>query len=201
MDKVNIARNKIHVIITVPHSKCTIHDNETNDTHWCDKISGTVANMIYDKFNDPINRKSIVPHIFTSQTHRTECDLNRIQCRYNDFRLPEAQLIKILTNNDTKYILLDIHSFPEDSEFRGNDVVILTKYQNVYDKLAILVRDMISKFKYKCSILEGSYENDIINTSPSSSILLEFNETLETKTLDKLSSIIAHAISTNIDRI
>src|SRR5207248_1426846 len=109
---------KMEIILTVPHSSCL---NEPERT--CDLIALKAANHLKNALES-----NATVHLFKADKNRYTIDYNRFQGRFTPWR---SQIRKNLKDAS---LLLDIHSFPNESDSFGllngdiPEIVILDSY-------------------------------------------------------------------------
>lgn len=158
--------NTYRFLMSVPHSNC-----KNQYENICDQKSLTGARWLKKKLQS--QGHSVVIYNAPKHYHRTDCDLNRKQCRHTEWR---KQLYKLQASGQFD-ALLDIHSFPPSYPgFKG--VVSAFKGPNSPSWLLDLFPLL--------NIVKGSPKNDIINTSTIPSILIEFPDRMFMKETDKL---------------
>jgi len=168
---------KEYVVITSPHS----YPNPS--FHFQDNLSESVTKSILK------NCKSCKGFINTV-TDREKIDTNRVEGRNTKFR---RDITKFLNTHNVKF-LLDIHSFPENSEWSKYDIVLFLITGHTDFELLNYFSKMLQSRGYKVSIIEGSTDNDIVYTTHKIGIpalLIEVKESLNPETVgDDISKII-----------
>lgn len=175
-----------NIVITVPHSYCL----DKLGRH-CDTRAREVALALIQEFN---KFKNVKVHYFPNNTTlRSELDLNRSWSRNHSMRQKIDKLLNSLyeNNNEHDVLLLDIHSFPNNSDsfkISGKPIpkiVILDTAKDIDSNLTNTIYDKIKqtipeinkliaceKNSFYCKsndiIVEGKKIND--------ALLLEFNE-------------------------
>lgn len=167
------------VILTVPHSKCII-----GTEHLCDYMAPKAAEIISSKIK--------ASEIFLADKNRREFDYNRRNTRETEWR---KNIKKYVLQNSVD-LVLDIHSFPDDSLSFGTiqgkipEIVILDsisfslgqKKDDLNQKLSVYLQ----KNGVIVSLLSGG-DNDItieMRENGISSILIEFNEGIHRQRLE-----------------
>lgn len=173
------------VLLTVPHKACPPN---SPPNHLCDFVAETSAVALYQY----LGRK---PCLLIGNIPRTQCDLNRIQCRQTKFR---KELRKEIKSGDYKFVL-DIHSYPpdlEDKELREwskYDLVIMDRLPET--QYGDLLTKLLQKAGVNCMRVLGSKKNDIVGEARENglySVLLEFKEEVKRMPYEKIAHVIEH---------
>ena len=169
-------------LITNPHSLC-----KNKIENLCDQVSSkrrkqfmqeskkinnvdSSVNIFYSKIHPMI---SIVPQI-----HRSEIDLNR-NISMNTFHF---FIFKYILSKYPEIILLDIHSYPKDTEWGGkkanNDTDLVILYPDNENTLIIikLLQQYLEENNFSVVLIKGG-ENTLINYATAEghlAMLLEF---------------------------
>lgn len=168
------------ILLTVPHAYC---DELLIYGHYCDPIAEEMAKKISRKI--PVDLE-------IGDIPRPVCDLNRIACRITDFRRRISRKIK---NFD---LILDIHSYPSDSEYGPWDITILEDRQPNLNLTSYSLYKYLQSFGINVGLIYGK-DNDIIDEANEKGVdafLIEFNESLSEKYNNYLVSLIVNWIST-----
>lgn len=164
------------ILLTVPHYKCV---DKNNKPHYCDAIAGESADKIKSNNDNFI--------IIKGNIIRNECDLNRIECRYNtNFRKKIREVLKEKIN-----FVLDIHSFPNESN-PDLEMYILDDYTKSETVYCLGLYCYLLGANIRCGYNQGEH-NDVMDETRElgfKSLLLEFNESLEKKRLKEICLII-----------
>jgi hypothetical protein len=168
----------MNILFTVPHSICrsTIRD--------CDTVALKACNYLKQYFP---YANSII-----SNTYRYDMDLNRIESINSSFHTQYVKILKSFNNNG---LLLDIHSFPNDSSLDTYNLDFYIIIENTNTRMINLFKIFDINFKYK--ILDG-INNFIIeeaNKYNIDSFIIEFNESLSNERLKFLCKNIANIIN------
>lgn len=176
-----------NILLTVPHSKCL-----GKKDHICDYLAEKAARNLQTKFKNSI--------LILADQNRTFIDYNRKKARKTKWR---ENIRNILEEKNIDF-LLDIHSFPPESESFGffentsslPEIVLLDSYYdgNFLDKsTSTKFNKYLLQNKIRSKLLVGG-TNDIIidgrkyNTK---SILIEYNENLSFDRLNFINQIIS----------
>jgi predicted N-formylglutamate amidohydrolase len=158
----------MQLILTVPHSFCTVRD--TRDNHTCDFTAEKCSAILQQE----IERAGIHVTRFLSDTWRGFCDENRPHCRW----LPFRRRVDASLNDAT--VLLDIHSFPPGDYDDKRDEIVLLYVDQLDEKTRRLV-DMLRNQGVYARAIQGAWYNDVVETSKNRvyyDLLIEFNEDL-----------------------
>lgn len=205
-------KTKNIIILTTPHSFC-----KKSSVRTCD-VKASKFLSILSKHLREIKQKDREWSIktFASNTFRDKVDLNRMSGRYSDFRPMLRDFIEKNTKNI--FMVIDLHSFPEDYDGFGEKVHLSilddTSYLNVkewsneetpmmqqhqtFPLYVIKLQEILDKANIATSITPGSI-NDIQNEVRTKwnipSVLLEANEGLEDENFIKISVCIGEWFS------
>jgi hypothetical protein len=180
--------NSSHVVITVPHSLCV-----SGLDHLCDYMAPKAAVILSNKMN---------AKLFLADANRIVIDYNRRSSRSSNWRTKIKQYV---IQNKSR-IVLDIHSYPNDSISFGlidgkiPDIVLLDSFNGGKDSLTNSLASYLNKRGVLVSVLAGG-DNDIsveMRELNIASILIEFNEGLTDSQLQKICVTIASFISTSV---
>ena len=182
------ANNRI-IIITVPHGFC-FYQSLGFDTRDCDKRALDASIILYNKLKERNN----VPLIFLSNIKRSKIDLNRPWSRFTEWRQQINDTLRELKNLNpqAKLILVDMHSFPQETEnTKGwKKIAFLdTEETETVNNLINKLNDGLGKGTIISNFVQGSNINDIQITSRryvDFSFLIENNEYIENFTEDEL---------------
>lgn len=159
-------------ILTVPHAVCPPQARG----HMCDIVAPSVAKAIWAAGGDAVE----APYV-PSNTPRTECDLNRTECRDHPFR---NMLRERLLREPRVGFVIDVHSFWRTAPtFSPHELVVLDDVPSGGTFPTSYVRDyaqMMAKRGVDIAVIRG-IKNDIIDemrTRGVPAFLLEFNESL-----------------------
>lgn len=153
-------------ILTVPHARCPVHS--TN--HDCDIIALDVANAL-DSY---LFRHGIGSYVYPGSVPRTECDLNRRECRRTKW------YGTVFHNIRPSDILIDVHSFDRHApRFNDNDIVLYKFHDPSNHAFVREILDHIPPNDLLIATMEGNEYNSIVMDALSvgcNAVLMEFNE-------------------------
>lgn len=175
----------MRILLTCPHAYCgnnSIDRNYFESEHFCDLIAEDMTNELYTKLS-----KNNQVDIEIGKTARPECDLNRIQCRNTSFRRKISQKMQ---NFD---LILDIHSYPSNSEYGAYQAVILEDRPLSRDLSSYSLYQYLISNGINVGLLQGR-GNDIEDESHEKGIdsfLIEFDEDMSLKFNQNLINLIS----------
>ena len=120
-----------------------------------------------------VHRTSKGLDLLISRTHREECDLNRPTCaKRNPNFLKKLDEI-IYSKGKNNCVILDIHSFPQGSNYDRNlDNQLVILYPKGRKSHGLFMKEVLKEYKnYNIKLLPASKNNYIINKYPMSLIL------------------------------
>jgi hypothetical protein len=180
--------NKDVLIITVPHGQCP-----NSFERKCDLFALEAARSIGKRMQ---SKYGITPIILVPDREREICDENReIECSiHSEYRKEIDSTIKLYKEN-IKFAL-DVHSFPEDSDFGPNELFLLDDsdiprlysidfIKNIFNK-----NISIGFSRGKMNALHSLFRNKY----GIKSFLLEINENLKEDRFERMCEMIADEI-------
>jgi len=169
--------DELKVVLTVPHAISDKPDKE----HYRDMLAPAFAKQLHDKIRGSV--------LIMGDEKREIVDLNRKEGRPTHFR---DRIRRELKNGD---ILVDIHSFDENSKTRTAYDIVLLYHPNHGDlSFHKHLLDKLKECGFRASIFWNEYGCDIINEFPNNiSVLIEVNE--QTNNIRELAKTVASAIS------
>lgn len=185
---------KQYIIITTPHEKCM---TKTNEHHLCDTYAIKLANNIIPN----ITKKHRSIKVYHGDINRSIIDLNRIISRNTEFRKSISNNVKYYLTNDNantkNIIIIDCHSFPNDSKSFNNMRIKNPDICILFDKCLdlIYVEELTDLFKENdiIAIKLIGIHNDIIdefrNYNNVISVLCEVNEGIDNNKLDIIGKV------------
>lgn len=168
------------ILLTVPHAVCT---NELIQQHFCDPIAEKMAVTLYQK----LSKRNFVD-LEVGNVPRPSCDLNRRTCRGTAFR---REISRKMRSFD---IVLDIHSYPNDSQYGPWDIVILEDRPFNENLSSVSLYEYLRSFGVNVGLLLGK-DNDITDECSEKGVdafLIEFNESLDGSYNDYLATLISN---------
>lgn len=181
----------MNILFTVPHSICK------NPERDCDTMALKAHKYLVQHFP---HSSSVI-----SNRYRSEMDLNRIESTNSSFH---AQYIERLQSFDKNGLLVDIHSFPNDSSPDTYDLDFYIILENINEKMKNLFKlfDIIINhdnidleynkiFKYKIFKGNNNFIIEEANRYGIDSFILEFNESLSDERLIFLCNTVATVIN------
>jgi len=174
------------LLLTGPHAFCNKHNiNKTiSETgHYCDSIVDKTLLLFREKFTEKFNYSKNIK-IISNNKLRSDCDMNRFYCNKEKIRETRNEKFRqdITKELETTniYFLLDIHSFPKDTENKNHDMYILwqDEQQRYADDLILYITQHTENTNINIGIYKGE-NNDIIKEAHEKKIpalLLEFKE-------------------------
>ncbi len=160
------------VVVTVPHAQCPPIAIPTS--HPCDLLAPQAARCLWLK-----QEKIDVHRPFFGTIPRTECDLNRVQCRNTSYRKRVREFV--LENQESTVFVLDIHSYPPDTnEWTSYELVVLDDSTTKPRDYSFAFVDFMKDSGIPILLGKGK-GNDILvemRGLGQRSFLLEFNESL-----------------------
>lgn len=155
------------ILLTCPHAYCSA---SLSEKHLCDPIAEQMTNELYRQLRGHL--EDVDKEI--GGVPRPECDLNRSQCRNTPFR----QRISNKMKNGNYNIILDIHSYPPDSEYGSYEITILDD-RGIHPSLSSYsLYKFLASYGVTVGLLHGK-QNDIIEEATSigtDAFLIEFDE-------------------------
>lgn len=165
------------VVISVPHGICSQGGR-------CDSEAIEAARALHQAFK-------FRSTLLISQTARSECDMNRSECRKTKFR---TRLTETLSSNT---ILLDVHSYTPGHQMYGQTDHALVLLQNQYP--AGTLTYMLQSSGCDAALAKGdSSVNDIVGQAyrkTRAQYLLEFREGQSSQELDNLAEEVVTTLS------
>jgi predicted N-formylglutamate amidohydrolase len=184
------------VIVTAPHSVCYSRVNRD-----CDRRALEAARIIVDHFRSMALPANV--HFYESTYPRARVDLNRIEGALTDWTQAFERDVRSAVASGRRVVLLDIHSFPDDSEhFRGIDgaspeLTLLDVEPSPHAQLLANIKraaDFEHVHRFEASrvdyLLYRALELNAVDA-----LLFEFNED-ETKTPVQKINAVAHVLMT-----
>jgi hypothetical protein len=189
------------VIVTAPHSLC--RSTEVRD---CDRVALEAAGIIVQHFRRMDLAANI--HFYPSTIMRREFDLNRVEGAETEWTQKVEADIKQSVKSGKRVVLLDIHSFPDQSaDFIGDDRVspeltLLDVYPSPHMQL---LRDIAKTTGFQhIHLFEASRVDYLLfmalRNGARDAMLFEFNENREKISHEQINAM-AHVLMVYLENL